>query len=125
MYRYQNLRSLFVLAVAAVLGFSALGTADEKKSVQLLNASYDPTRELYQELNAAFAAQYQKDKGVQVEVKQSHGGSASQAVDVAFGKLEADCRGLAEAAAQPLPALPLHHRLRGPQGQPEADQGLA
>jgi len=58
-------------------------------SVELLNVSYDPTRELWRDLNASFIAQYQKDKGVAVSIKQSHGGSSSQARAVIDG-LEAD-----------------------------------
>jgi sulfate/thiosulfate-binding protein len=71
--------------LAAVL---AAGTA-QAASVELLNVSYDPTRELWRDLNASFTAQYQKEKGVAVSVKQSHGGSSSQARSVIDG-LEAD-----------------------------------
>jgi sulfate/thiosulfate transport system substrate-binding protein len=58
-------------------------------SVDLLNVSYDPTRELWRDLNASFIAQYQKEKGVTVSIKQSHGGSSAQARAVIDG-LEAD-----------------------------------
>jgi len=54
-------------------------------SVELLNVSYDPTRELWRDLNAGFAAQYQKEKGVAVTIKQSHGGSSAQARAVIEG----------------------------------------
>src|SRR5260370_15101397 len=47
--------------------------------VTLLNVSYDPTRELYVDFNKAFAAAYSKETGKSVEIKQSHGGSRSQA----------------------------------------------
>jgi sulfate transport system substrate-binding protein len=57
--------------------------------VSLLNVSYDPTRELYVEFNKAFAAAFQKDTGKSVEIKQSHGGSGSQARSVIDG-LQAD-----------------------------------
>src|SRR5687768_3998677 len=57
--------------------------------VTLLNVSYDPTRELYQEYNAAFAKHYKATKGVDVTIKQSHGGSGKQARAVADG-LDAD-----------------------------------
>jgi sulfate/thiosulfate transport system substrate-binding protein len=56
---------------------------------QLLNVSYDPTRELYQEINTAFARSYAKSAGVNVTVQQSHGGSSKQARSVIDG-LEAD-----------------------------------
>jgi sulfate transport system substrate-binding protein len=58
--------------------------------------SYDPTRELYVDFNKAFAAAYQKDTGKSVEIKQSHGGSGSQARAVIDG-LEADVVTLALA----------------------------
>ncbi|KIZ39883.1 MULTISPECIES: sulfate ABC transporter substrate-binding protein [Rhodopseudomonas] len=53
--------------------------------VSLLNVSYDPTRELYAEFNKSFAAAYQKQTGDSVEIKQSHGGSGSQARSVIDG----------------------------------------
>jgi sulfate/thiosulfate-binding protein len=59
------------------------------KDVELLNASYDPTRELWRDLNARFTAAYQKDSNVTVSIKQSHGGSSTQARSVIDG-LEAD-----------------------------------
>src|ERR1700738_2958520 len=64
--------------------------------VTLLNVSYDPTRELYVEFNKAFAAAYQKETGKSVEIKQSHGGSGSQARAVIDG-LQADVVTLALA----------------------------
>jgi len=64
--------------------------------VTLLNASYDPTRELYADFNKAFAAAYQKETGKSVEIKQSHGGSGSQARAVIDG-LQADVVTLALA----------------------------
>ncbi|HEX7410343.1 MAG TPA: sulfate ABC transporter substrate-binding protein [Candidatus Binatia bacterium] len=60
------------------------------KSVELLNVSYDPTRELWRDLNAAFIQKYQKEQGTQIlSIKQSHGGSSSQARAVIDG-LDAD-----------------------------------
>jgi sulfate transport system substrate-binding protein len=63
----------------------------------LLNVSYDPTRELYQEFNAAFAKQWQAKTGEKVTVRQSHGGSGKQARTVIDG-LDADVVTLALAA---------------------------
>jgi len=64
-------------------------TATAKPAVELLNVSYDPTRELYEEYNVAFS-KYWKEKNAQdVTIKQSHGGSGSQAKSVLDG-LEAD-----------------------------------
>jgi sulfate transport system substrate-binding protein len=82
--------------VGAVLaGVLFAGTAFAA-DVSLLNVSYDPTRELYGEFNKAFAAAYQKDTGKSVEIKQSHGGSGSQARSVIDG-LQADVVTLALA----------------------------
>src|SRR6266496_2120917 len=78
--------------VAALLWTSSTFAAD----VSLLNVSYDPTRELYVDFNKAFAAAYQKETGKSVEIKQSHGGSGSQARAVIDG-LQADVVTLALA----------------------------
>ncbi|HKO91601.1 MAG TPA: sulfate ABC transporter substrate-binding protein, partial [Polyangiaceae bacterium] len=59
------------------------------KEVELLNVSYDPTRELWRDLNEKFTASYQKDHSEKVTIKQSHGGSSTQARSVIDG-LEAD-----------------------------------
>jgi sulfate transport system substrate-binding protein len=80
----------FGLAIAAAAVATVGGLqAQAPKSVELLNVSYDPTRELWRDYNAQFAAQYQKQTGTQVTVKQSHGGSSTQARAVIDG-LEAD-----------------------------------
>ena len=50
-----------------------------QSAVTLLNVSYDPTRELYQEVNAAFAAHWKAKTGQAVTINQSHGGSGKQA----------------------------------------------
>lgn len=73
---------------------SAAGT--NLKPVELLNVSYDPTRELYQEFNKAFAKYWKDKKGQDVTFKQSHGGSGKQARAVIDG-LEADVVTLALA----------------------------
>jgi sulfate/thiosulfate-binding protein len=75
---------------------SAGGAKTAAGPVELLNVSYDPTRELYQEFNAAFAKQWQEQTGQAVTIKQSHGGSGSQARAVIDG-LEADVVTLALA----------------------------
>ena len=64
--------------------------------VHLLNVSYDPTRELYQAFNQAFAADWKQKIGQTVEIEQSHGGSGSQALAVING-LQADVVTLALA----------------------------
>jgi sulfate/thiosulfate transport system substrate-binding protein len=78
--------------VAGLLWAGSAFAAD----VTLLNVSYDPTRELYADFNKAFAANYQKETGKSVEIKQSHGGSGSQARGVIDG-LQADVVSLALA----------------------------
>jgi sulfate/thiosulfate-binding protein len=82
-----------ILAVAASLLWAGSALAAD---VTLLNVSYDPTRELYADFNKAFAAAYQKETGKSVEIKQSHGGSGSQARAVIDG-LKADIVTLALA----------------------------
>jgi sulfate/thiosulfate-binding protein len=63
---------------------------------ELLNVSYDPTRELYKDVNEAFAAQWREQTGQDVTIKQSHGGSGKQARSVIDG-LQADVVTLALA----------------------------
>src|ERR1017187_7043006 len=65
-------------------------------AVKLLNVSYDPTRELYQDINAAFAKQWKAKTGQEVTISQSHGGSGAQARAVLDG-LQADVVTLALA----------------------------
>lgn len=65
--------------------------------LQLLNASYDPTRELFADYNSAFAKHWKADTGQTVEIRQSHGGSGAQARAVMDG-LDADVVTLAVAA---------------------------
>jgi len=59
------------------------------KALELLNVSYDPTRELWRHLNAMFISKYLKEANTKLEIKQSHGGSSTQARAVIDG-LEAD-----------------------------------
>ncbi len=74
-----------------------LGSTAQAAEVTLLNVSYDPTRELYQEYNAAFAKYWKARTGEDVVIKQSHGGSGKQARSIIDG-LEADVATLALAA---------------------------
>ncbi|ANQ85523.1 putative periplasmic sulfate-binding protein [Azoarcus olearius] len=83
-------RSLIALALGAALAGNALA------ETTLLNVSYDPTRELYQEYNTAFAKYWKAKAGEDVVVKQSHGGSGKQARAVIDG-LDADVVTLALA----------------------------
>ena len=91
----KSLWQRIVIAVGALfLVVSPLSVQAE--DVTLLNVSYDPTREFYQEFNVAFAKHWQKEKGQTVAVKQSHGGSGKQARAVIDG-LDADVVTLALA----------------------------
>jgi sulfate transport system substrate-binding protein len=73
-------RLLLGLALVAALPVSA-----SAKDVELLNVSYDVARELYKDVNPAFIAQYKKETGENVTIKQSHAGSSKQARAVADG----------------------------------------
>ena len=80
----------------ALVARPSAATAAAQEQVTLLNVSYDPTRELYKDINGAFAREWKRRTGQDVEVKQSHGGSGSQARAVIDG-LEADVVTLALA----------------------------
>ena len=86
-----NALALGLVAVAiGLLGFKHYDSGDLHAQVRLLNVSYDPTRELYTELNPKFIDQYKKDTGNVVGIDQSHGGSSRQARAVADGSEAAD-----------------------------------
>ncbi|MGE0672911.1 MAG: sulfate ABC transporter substrate-binding protein [Methylibium sp.] len=91
MTRFVSVRG----ALAAAILVLAAGAA-AAKDVTLLNVSYDPTRELYVEYNAAFAKYWKGKTGDNVTVKQSHGGSGKQARSVIDG-IDADVVTLALA----------------------------
>ena len=83
------------MTALTVLSLLALGQV-QAAEVRLLNVSYDPTRELFQEYNSAFAKEWKAKTGDDVVVSQSHGGSGKQARAVVDG-LEADVVSLALA----------------------------
>ena len=96
-------RPFFKLAVAAALAAASLGAVPGARAqptpvtpVTLLNVSYDPTRELYLEFNAAFAKHWKAKTGQDVTIQQSHGGSGKQARSIIDG-LDADVATLALA----------------------------
>ena len=110
----MNKRVFLVLGVILLLipGIATAGT------VTLLNVSYDPTRELYQDYNAAFAKYWKAKTGNDVQIQQSHGGSSKQARAVIDG-LEADVVTLAlaydiDAIAQNAKLLPANWQSRLP-----------
>ena len=80
----------------AALAAITVGAVASATAQTLLNVSYDPTRELYVAINAAFIKQWQAKTGRTVQIRQSHGGSGAQARAVADG-LEADVLTLALA----------------------------
>jgi len=93
-------RTVNAIALAGLTLVAAAGSlthqAAQAKDIALLNVSYDPTRELYQEYNTAFAKYWKAQTGDDVTVKASHGGSGKQARSVIDG-LEADVVTLALA----------------------------
>ena len=104
----------FVAAMAFIL-FATLGAHAQQT---LLNVSYDPTRELYRDINSAFAAHWKLKSGQSVTIRQSHGGSGAQARAVIDG-ISADVVTLAlagdiDAIAQRTPLLPKDWQARLP-----------
>jgi sulfate/thiosulfate-binding protein len=89
-------KNILYFALASVLALTAAGPI-HAEDLTLLNVSYDPTRELYVDFNAAFAKHYKAEAGKTVVINQSHGGSGKQARSVIDG-LAADVVTLALAA---------------------------
>ncbi|MBU3694306.1 MAG: sulfate ABC transporter substrate-binding protein [Rhodocyclaceae bacterium] len=85
----MQFKSFTFKTLAAALGLAAAIAGPAAAETTLLNVSYDPTRELYTEYNAAFAKYWKEKSGEVVTVKQSHGGAAKQARAVIDG-LQAD-----------------------------------
>jgi sulfate/thiosulfate transport system substrate-binding protein len=80
-------------AIVAAVGAVALlvvGNSEGHAAHRLLNVSYDPTRELYRDINPHFVEEYEKATGSSVAIEQSHGGSSYQAKLVASGEKKAD-----------------------------------
>jgi len=109
---------LLLVAVGSIQFLSMQG-AGQSGPVSLLNVSYDPTRELYQDFNQAFAKYWKAKTGQTVTVEQSHGGSSKQARAVIDG-LQADVVTLAlaydiDAISQNAGLLPADWQKRLPQ----------
>src|SRR5215469_682278 len=94
--RRSVLRALGVAAVGGPLLAPLLGRPQTPRQLRLLNVSYDPTRELYKDINAAYEAYWKSRTGQVVTIDQSHGGSGAQARAVIDG-LPADVLTLARA----------------------------
>jgi len=90
---YMTRRTVLGVSLGPLAGGRAAIAAD----VTLLNVSYDPTRELYRDINRAFSTAWQAKTGQRVTINQSHGGSGAQARAVLDG-LQADVVTLALAA---------------------------
>ena len=87
----MNKKILIVLGLILTFSIQSLAQAT---AVTLLNVSYDPTREVWRDINSNFIPRYEKEKGVKLTINQSHGGSSTQARAVIDG-LEADAVTLA------------------------------
>ena len=110
-------RALRIAAIFTLLSVGACSRGPESE-VKLLNASYDPTRELYEDVNRAFAKHWKETTGQTVHISQSHGGSGRQARAVIDG-LPADVVTLAlagdiDAIAEQARLLPLNWQQRLP-----------
>jgi len=107
----MNRRLFLSFTLAAGLALSGCsGSGSDGNAVRLTNVSYDPTRELYQEINPAFAAFWQQKTGQKVTYRMSHGGSGKQSRAIIDG-LDADVATLAlshdiDAIAQKAKLLP-------------------
>ncbi|PYJ06874.1 MAG: hypothetical protein DME25_05350, partial [Verrucomicrobia bacterium] len=105
--------------LATIFGLAGLWlSSDVGKDLTLLNVSYDPTRELFQDYNAVFANYWQRKTGQKITINQSHGGSGKQARAVIDG-LDADVVTLAlaydvDAIAQKARLLPTDWQKRLP-----------
>ena len=93
-FRFGALSAFLIVSAFGLAGCASSTTSTGGK--KLLNVSYDPTRELYEDFNKVFAAHWKKTKGQDITIDQSHGGSGKQAQAVLNGQ-EADIVTLALA----------------------------
>jgi hypothetical protein len=136
------LRAALRPIVAILAGLAVMQAASASADTTLLNVSYDVARELYKDINPAFAAHWQRTAGEKLTINQSHGGSSKQIQSVVAG-LEADVVTMNQAptssAGEERPGLSAdwrkafphgaapyveHDDLPGAQGQPQGHQGL-
>jgi sulfate/thiosulfate-binding protein len=97
---YHHPRSIMLTrraTIGSILGAIAASSAQAAEAITLLNVSYDPTRELYRDINRAFIETWKSKTGQQITINQSHGGSGAQARAVLDG-LRADVVTLALGA---------------------------
>src|SRR5688572_263003 len=83
------LRYAAILALGLGLPAAVAAKTGARRSIALLNVSYDPTRELWRDLNRHFIPRFERETGTQLSIRQSHGGSSTQSRAVIDG-LEAD-----------------------------------
>src|SRR5882672_10839382 len=88
-YEGEAMKKTLAALLLGALTMLAGSRPARAESLSLLNVSYDPTRELWRDINAHFIPEYQKSTGTTLDIKQSHGGSGTQARAVIDG-LEAD-----------------------------------
>ncbi len=87
MKKIKNILGVSVLSAGLLLGNGI--SSVQAETLELINVSYDPTREFYKDYNKLFQDYWLKEKNQEVEIIQSHGGSGKQALEVANG-LDAD-----------------------------------
>jgi sulfate/thiosulfate-binding protein len=114
----STMKHLLLISAIIGLGTNLVTPVWAQKTLTLLNVSYDPTRELYQDINEAFSKNWQSKGGEKVTIQQSHGGSGKQARSVIDG-LPADVVTLAlaydiDAIAEKSRLLPLDWQKRLP-----------
>jgi ABC-type sulfate transport system substrate-binding protein len=114
------MKNLTALLALLILSFNF--TSASAKQVNLINVSYDPTRELYEDYNKVFADYWKKQSGDDVTITQSHGGSGKQARAVIDGQ-PADVVTL--GLPPDIDAIVDKAHISGAQRQPEGHQGLA
>jgi sulfate/thiosulfate-binding protein len=113
-------RIMWISLIVAGLILGPIQSVAAQGAVTILNVSYDPTRELYEDYNAAFAKYWKAKTGQDVTIKQSHGGSGAQARSVIDG-LEADVVTLAlaydiDSISEKAKLLPANWQSRLPNG---------
>ncbi len=140
---HPNWKRRLLLSLASAVFIGGAGNVAQAAEITLLNVSYDPTRELYADINKSFSEYWKKKTGDTVTIKQSHGGSGRQArsvidglaADVVTLALAGDIDAIATngkllpgqlggAAARPFSAVHIDHRIPGAQGQSQGHQGL-
>ena len=91
---WRNIVGIVAIVLATTL-ITVKNLHGHTSSNEILNVSYDPTRELYATLDKAFVEQFRRQTGTTLEIKQSHGGSGRQVSDVIDGRQKANVVSLA------------------------------